>query len=235
MATGLERLDSDGDWAAAPNGGLVGREAELGFLRASVKEVAAGRGGSVWVEGEPGIGKSTLVRAGVAPSGELGCEMFWGESHELMQRFPLRTILDALRVLPGSMDEGRAEIAELLWQRSLTASSSATPTDVLAAAAERVLVLVDRLCAVSPVVLVGDDLQWADAMSLAVWARLQAAVGQLPLLLVGVYRPVPARPEWPCRVAVQVVARLCCGWLGCNRWRWRNWCANWWGLRWGRG
>ena len=74
-------------------------------------------------------------------------------------------------------------------------SAVATPTDVSAAAAERLLVLVDRLCAASSVVLVGDDLQWADAMSLGVWTRLRAAVDQLPLLLVGVFRPVPARSE----------------------------------------
>src|SRR5215213_8098242 len=124
MRTGLERAGTDGDWATAPDGGLVGREAELGVLRELVEEVAAGRGGSVWVEGEPGIGKSTLVRAGVASSRRLGCEVFWGESQELMQPFPLRTLLDALGIVPGSTDEGRAEIAELLWQRSLTAASS---------------------------------------------------------------------------------------------------------------
>ena len=126
---------------------------------------------------------------------ELGCEVFWGQSQELTQSFPLRTLLDALRVGPGSADPGRAEIAELLWGRALVAAQSATPTDVVAAAAERLLVLVDRLCAVSPVVLVGDDLQWADSMSVGVWARLRAAVDQLPLLLVGVCRPVPARRD----------------------------------------
>jgi hypothetical protein len=58
-----------------------------------------------------------------------------------------------------------------------------------------VLALVDRLCAVSPVVLVAEDLQWADEASLEVWRRLSGAVGQLPLLLVGSFRPQPALDE----------------------------------------
>ena len=180
----------------APDGGLVGREAELGVLHQLLDRVAAGRGGSVWVDGEPGIGKTALVAAGLAGArGGWAARFFWGNSHELTQPFPLRTLLDALRVVPGSVDPGRAEIAEVLWGRSSVAAEAATPTDVSAAAAERLLALVDRLCAASPVVLVGDDLQWADAMSLGVWTRLRTAVDQLPLLLVGVSRPVPARPE----------------------------------------
>ena len=149
----------------------------------------------MWVEGEPGIGKTALVEAGLGAARELGCAVFWGHSHEMTQPLPLRTLLDGLRVGPGSADPDRADIAELMWGRALVAAQSATPRDVLAAAAERLLVLVDRLCAVSPVVLVGDDLQWADEMSVGLWARLRAAVGQLPLLLVGVCRPVPARRD----------------------------------------
>jgi predicted ATPase len=51
------------------------------------------------------------------------------------------------------------------------------------------------MCAASPVVLIADDLQWADELSLSVWRRLHRLVGQLPLLLVGACRPVPARAE----------------------------------------
>ena len=62
----------------APDGGLVGREAELGVLWELVDRVAAGRGGSVWVEGEPGIGKTVLVAAGLVGARGLGCEVFGG-------------------------------------------------------------------------------------------------------------------------------------------------------------
>ena len=67
--------------------------------------------------------------------------------------------------------------------------------DPVLAETERLLAEVERLCTQSPVVLVTDDLQWADEASLLVWQRLARAVGQLPLLLAGTYRPVPAREQ----------------------------------------
>lgn len=62
-------------------------------------------------------------------------------------------------------------------------------------ATELLLALVDRTCESRPVLLVLDDMQWADQASLLVWHRLGRSVEQLPLLLVGAYRPVPRRAE----------------------------------------
>jgi predicted ATPase len=56
----------------SPAGALVGRDGEMALLTGLVKEVAQGRGRSVLVEGEPGIGKSALVRAAVAEAPTAG-------------------------------------------------------------------------------------------------------------------------------------------------------------------
>ena len=61
-----------------PAGAVIGRDGELALLAGMVKEVSLGRGGSVLVEGEPGIGKSALVRAAVAEAASDGCDVFWG-------------------------------------------------------------------------------------------------------------------------------------------------------------
>src|SRR5271156_3118062 len=67
-----------------PAGALVGRDSEMALLRSLIKEVARGHGGAVvLIEGEPGIGKSSLVRAAVAEAPETGCEVFWGSGDEL--------------------------------------------------------------------------------------------------------------------------------------------------------
>src|SRR6266498_3166669 len=170
---------------------LVGRAHELAHLKGLVTEVVAGRGRSIWVTGEPGIGKSALLAAGLADAQRLGCAVFWDSADEARQRFPLWVLSDCLRVGSRSPDPARAEIAGLLRGEG---SAGLTPGDVVAAATERLLALVDRLCACAPVVLMVEYMQWADEASLAAWGRLQRAVGQLPLLLVGASRPVPQPP-----------------------------------------
>jgi DNA-binding CsgD family transcriptional regulator/tetratricopeptide (TPR) repeat protein len=67
--------------------------------------------------------------------------------------------------------------------------------DPMAAMVEGTLAIVDRMGTAAPVVLVADDLQWADETSLLAWHRLARTVERLPLLLVGAYRPVPSRGE----------------------------------------
>ncbi len=174
----------------AGGGLLVGRDAELARLAGALRELAGGRGGEVWVEGELGIGKSALLAAGLAEAEGLGCQVFWAAADELSQRIPLRVGLDCLRVVPGSADRARREILE-----QLRAGAGAGSSDPVPAIIERLLELVNRLCAAAPVLLVIDDLQWADDASLMMWQQLSRAVPQLPLLLVAGSRPVPRRAE----------------------------------------
>jgi DNA-binding CsgD family transcriptional regulator len=170
---------------------LIGRDGELSRLTAWVHEVTAGRGRAVLVDGEPGIGKSTLVQAACAVAARVGCQVFRGAGDELGQALPLLPLLDALRITGSAPDPRRGAIAGLL--RGDTARG--TGTDLAAAAAEQLLILVDELCQAGPVVLVVDELQWADRATVAVWGRLARSVRQLPLLLVGVLRPVPRRDD----------------------------------------
>ncbi len=166
-------------------GVLVGRAHEIGVVEELVTDLAAGRGGTVWVEGEPGIGKSCLIDTALDRA-DLRVRVFRGAADELSQSFALRLAADSLGVGVATPDEYRAEIVDLLAGRG-------GAVNAVSAAAERLLALVDRECARSPVILVGDDLQWADEASLGVWHRLLIATRQQPLLLVCVARPVPRR------------------------------------------
>ena len=175
----------------SPAGALVGRESEMALLTGLIKEVARGHGGSVLIEGEPGIGKSALVRAAVADAPEVGCQVFWGAGDELGQALPLLPFLDGLRVREPSVNPRQNTIVRLL--RGEVAADRGT--DVPATLAEQLLALVAEQCEVRPTILVVDDLQWADQASVALWRRLAKAAQRMPLLLVGTMRPVPQRDD----------------------------------------
>ena len=170
----------------------VGRTQELAILRAAADALGRGEGSAIWVEGEPGIGKSSLVAEALAAVRDPEWEIEWGMADQLTRRLPLRVMLDCLQVRAGSPDPRRARAADLLRSRQpgLLAGGDASVTGV-----EVLVTLVDELCTAAPTVIVVDDLQWADEASLIVWHQLAASIGQSRLLLIGTCRPTPRRPE----------------------------------------
>ena len=186
MATGSVRVMHP----VSSAGALVGRDSELAALTELVREVARGRARSVLIEGEPGIGKSALVRAVANAAPTIGCEVFWGAGDELSQELPLLPFLDGLRVREASGEPRRAAIVRLLRGEGLVDRA-----DVPTVLAEQLLALIAEQCAARPTMLVIDDLQWADPATVTLWGRLAKSPRRMPLLLAGILRPVPARPD----------------------------------------
>lgn len=169
---------------------FVGRETELARLRDAVSELVDGRGHAVWLDGEPGVGKTELLTRGLAGLDHAVVQTCWGAGDELAQRFPLRMVLECLHVTGDSSDPRRARVAELAWPAS-------SREDVLGgggsvhAVVEALVDLVRTLCDDGPLALVLDGMQWVDEASMLVWNRLARLTGELPLLLVGACRSVP--------------------------------------------
>ncbi|MFK0222446.1 ATP-binding protein [Streptomyces vinaceus] len=172
----------------------VGREAQREELRDWVRAGARGRGGRLLVEGEPGAGRTAYVRGALAEAGALGFRVRYAAAEPFTAELPLRAALDCL--YPEGA--GRAAVIDLLRE----AREAEQPGGARLAAADLLVSGVREWCARGPVLLVLDDLHWADPASLLLWRSLGRLADRLPLLLAATRRPLPRRPE---------VEQLCAG------------------------
>jgi DNA-binding NarL/FixJ family response regulator len=172
---------------------VMGRDGELEILTSLARDAASGRGRLVLIEGEPGIGKTSLLRALLEDAADLLPRVVTGAAEEFDQRLPFATAGSCLEPLAA----GDQEVAEVL---ALIRGTGAEYPVI-----ESVLALVEKWCAAGPTAVAVDDLHWADSASILLLHRLGRVAGQLPLLLVAVRRSGAGGPE------TETLART---WLG---------------------
>jgi tetratricopeptide (TPR) repeat protein/transcriptional regulator with XRE-family HTH domain len=175
--------------ASVASGPLIGRDAEIERLYMWLLGASQGRGRFVMIEGEPGIGKSSLMRDVAWEGAQRGCHVIWATCDELSQAFSLLPLVDAFDRQAPAPSDGYPSAAEILR----SGSAPGDQTDVTRRATERLLVLIDQLCATTTVLLAVDDLQWADHATLVALARLARMAERSPLLVMNAVRPIPRR------------------------------------------
>lgn len=188
--------------ALAPGAALVGRDRELSALRARLAVAGRGDGGLVVLAGEAGIGKTRLAREFAAIAARDGSTVLWGGCYEGDWQPAYGPWVEALSGFVRSLaPEQRAHlfgsVAPVLAPLvpSLRSAFPRLPRpDPLAPAEERlrlydaVVQTLHAVAAEQPVVLVLDDLHWADRDSLELLRYVARGTGRARLLTVGVYR-----------------------------------------------
>jgi predicted ATPase len=151
---------------------LVGRSGQLSALDAALAETGRGSPSAVMVGGEAGVGKSRLLIEFAERSRGTGVQVLIGGCLELgADGLPFAPFTSVLRELVR--DLGAAGVAELLpggatreLARLLPEFGEPAGADAAGAARarlfEQVLILLERLAEAGPVVLVIEDLHWAD-------------------------------------------------------------------------
>jgi DNA-binding CsgD family transcriptional regulator len=144
---------------------LLGRDRELAELRRHGDAARAGRGRVVLVAGEAGAGKTALASAFAESS---GLRTAWGSCHEESAGYePWVPVLRALgRPLPALT--GAAGTRFQLFDE-----------------------VVDVVTGAGPVLIVLDDLHWADDSSLQLLHAVAAGIADAPVLVIGLHRPTP--------------------------------------------
>ena len=167
--------------ATADPAALIGREAEVELLHRAVAEVATGRGASIRFEGPPGIGKTALLHVALPGAPAVGCRMGWGVGDELAQRMPLGVLVECIESA-NSGDTSRGLVRQLLDLAAEALDGSGLDP------VRRAVELIREAVTEAPLILIADDLQWADAASLQVWTALHPVARRLPLLLIAAAR-----------------------------------------------
>ena len=198
--TGADAVDADGGSGATASA-FVGRDAELAVLDAAWDRAAAGARHVVVVTGEAGIGKTRLAtEAARRVSAQGGLVLFGRCDQEAI--VPYQPIVEALDgyvaatpadELPAMDEAARAELAAVLPSLAGPRAAGGGP-DGRARLFEAVTTLVAAAATDRAVLLVLDDLQWADDDTLLLVRHLLRRAGDAPVLVVAISRDHDVAP-----------------------------------------
>jgi DNA-binding CsgD family transcriptional regulator/tetratricopeptide (TPR) repeat protein len=171
---------------------VVGRDGELALARRVIAGLSQGRGTTLLIEGEAGIGKTRFVQWMTDEVRSLGVTVLRGVGHPFERTRPFGGLADALDLRRRSSDPRRATIAHLLaGDVERSAPDGVAHQDLRYRVVEEIFDLVEEACGESPVMLVVEDLHWVDGSTLLALRSLVQRLAYAPLLLVGTVRPAP--------------------------------------------
>ena len=191
---------------------FVGRQQEMAHLTRALSNARQGHGQVVLLAGSGGIGKTRLAQQMAAQAEQDGVSVVWGRCLEepgAPLYWPWRQLIRSYLRRSGDADPaqtlgaGLADIASIVPE--LAAQSSAPQPNAEAGdTAQSRFRLFDavagfwrRAAQQGPQMLVFEDLHWADATSLRLFAFLAAELEDSALLLVGTYRDTELSRQHP--------------------------------------
>ena len=203
------------------NGVFVGREQEMATLRTHLEDTFAGSGRIVLLVGEAGIGKTRTAHELAAHALVRGAQVFTGRCYEGEGAPPfwpwvqvVRTYLHDcdLEALQTNMGTGTVDIAQVIPEvrERLPKHLQSPPLDSEYGQFrffDSFTTFLKKVAHTQPLVLILDDLHWADASSLLLLQFLVQGLGDAPLLVVGTYRPLALELYHPLRQALGELAR----------------------------
>ena len=180
---------------------LVGRTAELAALKAAVESSVRGRGSLVLVAGEAGMGKSRLVEEATVYARLRGAQVLFGHCYETEAARPYLPFVEAIRsyvttqtteALRQELSGGASDVAKLVSEiRTRLPDVPQVPARSDEEERYRLFESVSSFLANAahayPIVLVLDDLHFADVPTLRLLQHLTRHLDSSRLLVIGIY------------------------------------------------
>jgi DNA-binding CsgD family transcriptional regulator len=203
-------------------GAFVGRQREMGKLKTALEDALSDQGQLLMLVGEPGIGKTRTAQELAAYAEARGAQVLWGWCYEeegappfwpWVQ--PIRSYIqqrDAEQLRP-EMGPGAADIAEVVSEvrgklPGLEPPAALQPEQARFHLFGSIATLLKKAAQSQPLMLVLDDLHWADKSSLLLLQFLARRLGESHLLVVGCYRDLELSRQQPLSEALAQLSRL---------------------------
>ncbi|MBI3746277.1 MAG: AAA family ATPase [Chloroflexi bacterium] len=182
---------------------IVGRDDLLDLADHLIAEASSGRGRTLFLAGQAGLGKTRLIRAMARKAEAAGLRVDGGSVAPHDRQVPLASIREMATGMRGNEAFGRLSEELLAIDGRHAGDALGSRRLIVRSAADRILEAIDR-----PTLLIFDDLHWTDEMSLEVIGELARHAADRPLLLLVGYRadefPVDTiHHEWRARLLSQ--------------------------------
>jgi len=180
---------------------LVGRDEEIKRLKLCLDSALSGKGTTILIHGEAGVGKTRLVNEFLAYAKKMGVRVLfgWCLSEAAIPYFPF---IEAFKGYESTISDEKARLT-MTKQLGITGWLKGpeferepkarelflTPEIERDRTFEAVARVLLQLAAQEPLILFLDDLQWADHLSLALLHYLSRKCRSSRLLVIGTYRP----------------------------------------------
>jgi class 3 adenylate cyclase len=192
-------------------GPFVGRRQELADLKATVDTILGGQGSMSMLTGGPGVGKTRLAEEACVYAQLRGAQMLVGRCYEGEGAPPFWPWVQVIRTyvhdrdpntLMSLMGTGAAEIAQVVSEirdrlPGLPATPSADPDQARFRLFDSVTNFICNAAKAQPLVIVLDDLQWADKGSLLLLRFLARELRGARVLVIGTYQDMQLHRRHP--------------------------------------
>ncbi len=202
-------------------GTFVGRQQELADLRAAMYDAMSGRGWLVMLSGEPGIDKSRAAQEIGAHAELRGSQVFWGRCYEERGTPAYWPWIQAIRAYVRAQDgesiravmgPGASDIASIIPEVREKLPDLEPPPDLEPEQArfrlfDSITTFFRNSARTKPLVIILDDLHWADPASLLLLEFVAREMADCQLLVVGAYRDVELSRSHPLSETLGGLAR----------------------------